>query len=95
MQYAKVADDSPLLEKADKKFVQQVTGTFLFYARAFDSTMLTTLIAIASEQATPTENTMKKCNQFLDYAASQEEAILTYKKRDMVLAIHSNASYLS
>jgi len=27
--------------------------------------------------------------------ASQEEAVLTYKASDMVLAIHSNASYLS
>ena len=95
MQYAKGADDSPLLVKADKKFVQQVTGVFLFYARAVDSTMLTALSAIASEQATPTENTMKKCKQFLDYAASQEEAIIAYKKSDMVLSIHSDASYLS
>ena len=31
----------------------------------------------------------------MDYAASQEEAILTYTKSDMVLAIHSDASYLS
>jgi hypothetical protein len=27
--------------------------------------------------------------------ASQEEAVLTYKSSNMVLAIHSNASYLS
>jgi hypothetical protein len=27
--------------------------------------------------------------------ASQDEAVLTYKASDMVLAIHSNASYLS
>ena len=75
--------------------MQQVTGVFFFYARAVDSTMLTALSAIASEQATPTENTMKKCKQLLDYAALQEEAILTYTKIDMVPAIHSNASYLS
>ena len=75
--------------------MQQVTGVFLFYARAVDSTMLTALSAIVSEQATPIENTMKECKQLLDYAASQEEAILTYKKSDMVLAIHSDASYLS
>ena len=37
---------------------------------------------------------MKKCKQFLDCAASQKEAILTYKKSDMVLAIHSDAYYL-
>ena len=94
-QYAKGADESPLLDKNGKKFVMQVTGTFLYYARAIDSTMLPALSAIASEQSAPTENTMKKVKQFLDYAASQEEAILTYRASDMVLAIHSDASYLS
>ena len=32
---------------------------------------------------------------FLDYAASQEEAVITYHASDMVLACHSDASYLS
>ena len=73
----------------------QVTGTFLFYARAIDSTMLPALSAIASEQNAPTENTMKKVRQFLDYVSSQEEAVITYSASDMVLAIHSDASYLS
>ena len=95
IQYAKPQDDSPKLSATDKKFIQQVTGTFLFYARAVDSTMLTALSAIASQQADPTEHTMKLCKQFLDYAASQEEAILTYRASDMILAIHSDASYLS
>ena len=34
-------------------------------------------------------------DQFLDYAASQEQALLTYEELDMVLAVHSDASYLS
>ena len=38
---------------------------------------------------------MKLCKLFLDYMASQEEPILTYKASNMVLAVHSNASYLS
>jgi hypothetical protein len=33
--------------------------------------------------------------QFLDYMASQDKAVLTYKASDMVLVIHSDASYLS
>jgi hypothetical protein len=33
--------------------------------------------------------------QFLDYAATQDDVILTYKASDMILAIHSDASYLS
>ena len=64
-------------------------------ARAVDGTMLTPLSALASEQASPTELTMEKCLQFLDYAATQDDAILTYKASDMILAIHSDASYLS
>ena len=32
---------------------------------------------------------------FLDYAASQDKAIVTYRASDMKLAIHSDASYLS
>ena len=34
-------------------------------------------------------------DQFLDYAASQEQAVLTYEALDMVLEVHSDASYLS
>ena len=31
----------------------------------------------------------------MDYAASHPDAILTYRERDMVLAVHSDTSYLS
>jgi hypothetical protein len=72
-----------------------VTGVFLFLAQAFNSTMLTPLSMLASEQASQTENTMKKYLQFLDYAALQEDAIVTYCASSMKLTIHSNASYLS
>jgi hypothetical protein len=57
--------------------------------------MLTALGSIASAQAEPTEETMTCCNQFLDYAATHHDAIITYKKSDMVLVVHSVASYLS
>ncbi len=57
--------------------------------------MLTPLSALASKQAAPTEKTMQKCLQFLYYAASQEEAIITYWASDIKLANNSDASYLS
>ena len=57
--------------------------------------MFTALSALASKQAAPTEKTMQKCLQFLDYAASQEDAIVTYRASNMRLGIHSNALYLS
>ncbi len=52
-------DDSPLLNKAGKKRIQLVVGSFLYYARAVDPTILMALSNIATQQAAPTENTKK------------------------------------
>ncbi len=95
VQYAKEADTLQLLDKNGKKRVQQVVGTFLFYGRAVYGTMLPALSAIASDQAAPTQATMEKIEMFLDYAASHPDAIVTYRASKMILALHSNASYLS
>ena len=95
VQYAVCPDGTALLDKDDQKFFQQVTGTFLYYSRAVDNTMLAALCALASKQASSTRKTMEKVMTFLDYAASQEEAVITYHESDMVLACHSDASYLS
>ena len=53
--------------------------------------MLTTLSSIASTQA----ETMDSIKLFLNYVASHHNAILTYQESDMVLIVHSNASYQS
>jgi len=95
IQYAKDDDATNLLLKKEKKHIQQVLGTFLYYGRAVDSTMLTALSSIAFTQAKPAEETMANIKLFLDYAASHQDAILTYQASDMVLIVHSNASYLS
>ena len=58
-QFSMEMDDTALLNKDGKKFFQQVTGTFLYYAREVDSKMLVELSAIWSEKSGPTENTMK------------------------------------
>jgi hypothetical protein len=95
VQYAKSEDTSQRLSPAENKYIQEVIGVFLYYGRAVDSTMLTALSAIASAQAKPTEETMTHCKQFLDYAATHQDAILTYKSSNMVLVVHSDASYLN
>ena len=38
---------------------------------------------------------MDKSQHFLDYMATQEPAVLTYRKSDMILAVHSDAGYLN
>jgi hypothetical protein len=85
----------PPLDKAGQKFIQEVCGVFLFLARRADGSLLPTLSALASQQANRTERMLALCKQFLDYMASQDKAVLLYKASNMVLAIHSNASYLS
>lgn len=95
VQYAKPEDRSRLLSKEEKKYIQQVIGTFLYYGRAVDSTMLTTLSSIASTQAAPTAETLANIKTFLDYAATHQDAIITYRASNMVLVVHSDASYLS
>ena len=56
--------------------------------------MLPALGSIASQQANLTERTMLKSKQLLDYAATHPDAIITYRASDMVLAGHSDASYI-
>ena len=95
VQYAPDDDTSRPATKEEIFFVQQVAGTFFYHGCAVDGTMLTTLSAIASEQALPTENTIRKAQKFMDYAATHPDAVLTYRKSDMLLAVHSDASYLN
>ena len=57
--------------------------------------MLVALSVIATQKSKLPKTTMDKVDQFLDYVLFQEDAILTYKASDMVLAIHSDASFVS
>jgi hypothetical protein len=56
-QFAEAEDNSPLLNKTDKTFEQEVIGVCLYYMRAVDCTMLTALRSLATQQSTPTQNT--------------------------------------
>jgi hypothetical protein len=58
-------------------------------------TVLMALSAIAVEQMKATAKTMGRCIQLLDYLASNSEAKVRYYGSNMVMNIHSDASYLS
>ncbi len=57
-------------------------------------TVLTNISAIASQLAHPTEETLAHTNQLFNYLAMQEDVVLTYNRSEMVMAVHSNTSYL-
>eukprot|EP00804_Cyclotella_cryptica_P001099 CCRYP_008385-RA/>CCRYP_008385-RA protein AED:0.18 eAED:0.13 QI:0/0/0/1/0.4/0.16/6/0/1406 len=88
-------DASAPLDSDGQKCIQQIVGALLYYARAVDNTILLSMSAIASEQAHPTQLTQKRCQQLLDYCASHPDAVVRFQASNMVLNIHSDASYLS
>ena len=94
-QYSTAEENSQILSPAEQKIIQEVTRTFLYYARAIDATMLPALGSLATQQAPPTKNTMTLSKKILDYAAYHPDAIITYHASYMVLLVHSDASYLS
>jgi hypothetical protein len=81
--------------KEQQKYIQQVIGILLYYGQAVDSTLLVALSSLASAQAAPMEYTLELVKWLLHYASSNLDAILMYKSSNMILAVHSNASYLS
>ncbi len=95
IQYAKAIHSSPAATKEEEKYIRQVIGVLLYYSQAVDSTILVGLSSLAAAQAKPTAHTVFLVKWLLNYAANNPDAILTYKKSDMVIAVHSNASYLS
>jgi hypothetical protein len=50
---------------------------------------------IAVEQTKATEKTQADTNQLLDYLATHPDATIRYHTSDMILHIHSDATYLS
>ena len=85
-------DESEPVGNAETTQIQKITGKFLWYGCGVDGMILTPLSAIAVKQLKPTVNTAQRSQQIMDYLATQEPAVLTYRKSDMVLC---NASYLN
>ena len=94
-QFATQPDEAPAVDAADKKRILEVLGTLLFYARAIDSTLLTAIGELATEQSQATKTTMEKLTQLLNYCATHSDATVRFTASDMILAIESDASYLS
>ena len=88
-------DDAAKLSPQAIKHLQQIVGTFLFYSRAIDPTMLMALSIIVMEQTQGTQTTKEKAEHFLTYAAMHPNATIKFYKSDMILKIHSDTSYLS
>jgi hypothetical protein len=77
------------------KCVQDIIGMLLYYGHAIDPTLLTALSSIDARQANGTTAIAESCQQLLDYVETPPFAGICYKACDMILPVHTNASYLS
>jgi len=89
------SDDSPPVGPTEQKFIQEVVGVLGWYARAVDPTIICAVNKLASRQARPTEAVVKDALQLLDYVATYPDATIVYEPSDMMLQLHSDASWLS
>jgi hypothetical protein len=88
-------DTSPPLNAAETTELQAMIGCFQYLARAVDGTQLVKLGQLASEQSRATQAIKKDTELFLQYVATWPAATITMRPSDMLLKIHSDASYLS
>ena len=93
--YAHEPDESPLLDAHAQKRTERIVGALLYYAIAQDNTYLPAVCDIAREQKHATQNTLKKVERLLGYAAKYPNNILEFKRSDMILKAYSDGSYQS
>lgn len=94
-QIIKPTEQLPLLPEDEQITLPQIVGVLLYYAIAVDSTLLTALNALSLQAGRMTKETAKQITQVLDYCASNPDAVATFEASDMILYIHSDASYMS
>ena len=88
-------DSSDHLTPLDIKNIQDIVGKHLYYGSAVDPTLAVAFSVIASQQAKGTGSLKQACQQLLDYVATHPHIAVQFLASDMVLAIHTDASYLS
>ena len=80
---------------AQHKHVQEIEGTLLYYSWALDPTLACALSSIDAKQTDDTTSVLDSCHQLLNYVATHPHVAIHYHASEMILAIHSDASYLS
>ena len=95
IQYAVQSIDSTKykLTPLQLQTIQEIVGTFRFYADAVDSTMIMPVSALLTDTNNiETSGLDRRKNHFLDYAATHPDAKLKYTASDMHLWAHTDAS---
>ena len=92
-QKASVDDSNPANDE-QKKLLQSVIGTLLYYSRAVDPSICTAVHELGSVQSKPTENDMAKMERLLQYVSRHRNNGIRFYASSMILQSMSDASYL-
>jgi hypothetical protein len=92
-QKANIDESSPATE-TQKKLLQSVIGTLLYYSRAVDPSICTAVHELGSVQSKPTENDMLKLERLLQYVSKHRNNGIRFYASTMILQSLSDASYL-
>ena len=95
LQYATENESRPPLYSLGIKRFQGIFDILLYYAQAVYKNLIFTLSAIGPHQAYPTERTLAAITHLLEYATTFPNYGITYRASSMILAWHSDTSFLN
>ena len=87
-------DTSPPMIPKQKLKLQRIVGKFLCFEKATNETMGQGLNQL-STKSEGSETTLTAQQHFLNYCYWNPEPVKLYKANDMILFVHSDASYLT
>jgi hypothetical protein len=86
-------DLSAAANPSQKKFLQVIIGKLLYYTLAVDPTIQVATTQLASRQSKATLTTMHAADRLIQYVLANPNATITYRKSNMILVAHSDASH--
>ena len=90
-QWAPNESDKNILPPEDRKYIQKLVGTFIYYARVVKPTTMVELGTLAATQSIGKEHTKYLAAHLLDYRDTKPDAKLIYHSRNMISRIHNDA----
>ena len=90
IQLSKQSSSSPKLNTKNTNHVQSINGTFLYYTRTINPTLLPALNEISTSKSAPTQDILNKCKQVLNSAAMYPLKTIQYHASNMILMADTN-----
>ena len=93
VQYVTIDESAPLGLK-QIRYIQRAVGKLLYYARAVDPTMLHAINDISLSASKGTAATLDATMYLLNYAHTNPNTEIVYRRSGMILHVDSDAAYL-